>query len=165
MIKRNSKSGMTLVEVLIATGIFALASMIALLTTIQINNLQYHNRVQQRLQEESRYAFEFINREVATADTVSASGNTLTITKAGVSTSISQVNTALIVDPNNHTLTGGDVQVMEFTLENVGTDQKAVNVTLTLKIDTTTRNLSIYKSPQKLDNITYKLQTTFAIPD
>ncbi len=167
MKKLQKKFGFTLIEILVATSIFAMAMITAMLTTVQINNLQYYNRLQQRLQEEARYAMEFINREAATANKLSVSSNQITIEKSpALIYIIGRSNDKIVVNQGNHTLVGGDVQVTDFIAKGAGTN--IVDVKFTLKPQprsSLSSNKSPYLGTQTLDQLQYTIQTTIGISD
>ncbi|MBI5765715.1 prepilin-type N-terminal cleavage/methylation domain-containing protein [Candidatus Falkowbacteria bacterium] len=62
--KDFNKSGFTLVEVLVAMGIFAVVSVIISSISLNVNNLQQNTANYQRLQNDGRYIIEKLAREI-----------------------------------------------------------------------------------------------------
>ncbi|MDO8513914.1 MAG: hypothetical protein Q7S37_05430 [bacterium] len=170
------KKGTTFVEILIATTIFAMASIIAVTATIEISNLQYYSRIQSRLQEEANFVMEYIGREISQPDitSISTSVNKLTINSATGSKIIAfdQGNVSEIGDEtlkvDGHPLAGGDVYVHKFVPTFI--NDQAVRLDLELR-PTPRATLAANKSPylgiQNISslNLKFSLTTTYSVPD
>lgn len=64
MIKITTNKGFTLVEMLVAVGVFAIVSAVSSSIFINVNNLQQQTGNLQRLQNEGRYLLEKIAKEI-----------------------------------------------------------------------------------------------------
>ncbi len=176
MNKRKRQLGMTLIEVLVATIIFASICMIAITVTIHMNSMMYQNRLQGRLQEEAHYIMEYINREVAKSSDVTISRNNLTIVKANETIVISITGNKLTLDTDadtlTHNLSSGDLKITDYTLTqiNVVTGSKPVfKIQLTLKPEDKniliSRKSAYLGGDDKLGQLVFSLNSTFSVPD
>lgn len=181
MVISRFKKGMTLLEILIALGLFSIVSLLGITAATEITGLQYYQRINQHMQEEARLTMEFISREalIATSFTYNPATDMLILHQQHFHDfRVLERNFNIIVKECNcgvgigeHILIGEELKVRDFVITaNHQKPNRSFNIRITVEPAERTilrSKKSIYLGPRAFDNLIkpYTLETTITLPD